>query len=668
MKYYVNINDIFKFKHICKLKLNKSRTSVAFIVVQANKNENKYIKNLFVMKLITKKIYQLTHDGMINDFCWENDDEIIFESTYKNKEIVSLINKGETWSSIYKININYGEPKHFFDVKLNIISIDKLDDDTYVFKAISNPFKKIINDIWSPEKEKINLINNENNDYYMINKTPVAINGFGYNNDEYIHLYLYYKKDNKYKCLNKKEQFCSDYTIYNNKILFITSAFNESLIANNGLYLFDNIRDDIKSLIIDKDFRIQFAYLVDDYNIICCAHKYPLLNKNINGKLFTINIKNMEWKLISDNDISYDNTIYNDLVHTQKFTPKVFNNYLYLCTTENYSNNIYKINKEGEILNVFSGNNDSSIIDLEIIDDSNLIFNLAKENQLHELFLLNNSNCLSLTSFNEEYINNTMISNVISFEYKKIDNYKLDGFVVYPTDFQQSKKYPVVLLMHGGPKIVYSNQLNFETQLLASNGYFVIYCNPRGSDGKGNYFSNISGKFGILDYIDVIDFVNWFINKFDNNIFKDRIGIIGNSYGAYLVNWIMGHTNIFKTGISCKGISDLKSTFFTSDIGKDLVYKICGTTPIENDEKVRFHSPINYLKNIKSPMLFLHPELDYRCNVNESIQLYNGLKYINVETRLVIFKNENHNILISGKPIHKIKWYSEIISWLKKHL
>ena len=116
----------------------------------------------------------------------------------------------------------------------------------------------------------------------------------GYTNDIYIHLYLYYKEEDRYKCLNKKEQFCSDYTVYNNKILFITSSFNDSLITNNGLYLFDNERDDIKSLIIDKDYRVQFANLVDDTDVICCVQNYSTLNKNINGKLFHINTKNIE--------------------------------------------------------------------------------------------------------------------------------------------------------------------------------------------------------------------------------------------------------------------------------------------------------------------------------------------------------------------------------------
>ncbi|QHG89293.1 hypothetical protein [Malacoplasma iowae] len=120
---------------------------------------------------------------------------------------MSLIDRGETWSSIYKININHGEAKHYFDVKLNIVSIDKLNNHKYIFKVVYNPFKKIINDIRSPEKEKINFINNENNDYYIINKSPIAINGLGYTNDKYVHFILYSKKDDNYKCLNKKNNF-----------------------------------------------------------------------------------------------------------------------------------------------------------------------------------------------------------------------------------------------------------------------------------------------------------------------------------------------------------------------------------------------------------------------------------------------------------------------------
>ncbi|WPL36537.1 alpha/beta hydrolase family protein [Malacoplasma iowae] len=668
MKQNVNLNDIFKHNYICKSKLNNSKTKLAFLVVNANKNENKYDSNLFIIDIKTKEVNQLTSDGKINDFCWDNNEEIIFDGTYRNKEILSLIDRGETWSSIYKININHGEAKHYFDVKLNIVSIDKLNNHKYIFKVVYNPFKKIINDIRSPEKEKINFINNENNDYYIINKSPIAINGLGYTNDKYVHLYLYSKKDDNYKCLNKKEQFCIDYTIYNNKILFITSSFNEFLISNNGLYLYDDTRDDIKSLIIDKDFRVQFANLVDDNDVICGIEKYTTLNKNINSKLYHINTKNLEWKCINQFDFSYGNTIYSDVSYNQKIYSKVFNNYIYLCTTENYFNNIYKINKNGDVFKVFDTKNNGSIIDFEIIDENNLIINLSKDNNLYELFLFNNSSLDCLTEFNKSYIQNKNICDVKVYTYKEINNIKFNGFVIYPSEYCENKKYPVILLIHGGPKIVYSNQFNFEAQLLASNGYFVVYCNPRGSDGKGNSFSNIVGKFGVLDYLDIIDFINWFKDQFKNNINENKIGVIGNSYGGYMVNWIITHTNIFKAAISCKGISNLKTMFFTSDIGKEFVFKICGTSPFENSQKVDFHSPINYLNNVKTPTLFLHPELDYRCNLNESLQMYNGLKYKNIESKLVIFKNENHNILSVGKPNHKIKWYSEILNWLKKHL
>ncbi len=668
MKQNVNLNDIFKHKFISKMKLNGTKSHLAFIVSEANKNENKYDSNLFLMDLDSNKINQLTFDGKISDFCWDSDDEIIFDGTYRNKEILALIDRGETWSSIYKININHGEPRYFFNVKLNIISVDKLKDNTYIFKVVTNPFKKIINDIRSPEKEKINFINNQNNDYYLINKTPVNINGLGYTNDIYIHLYLYYKEEDRYKCLNKKEQFCSDYTVYNNKILFITSSFNDSLITNNGLYLFDNERDDIKSLIIDKDYRVQFANLVDDTDVICCVQNYSTLNKNINGKLFHINTKNIEWISINKLDLSYDNTISSDLTYNQKFVPKVFNNQLYLCTTEDYANNIYKVNKSGEIMKIFDSNNNGNIIDLEIIEENKFIINLLTSNKPQELYLVNKDLSSCLTTFNKDYSDNTNFCDVNVFCYKEIENNKLEGFVVYPSNFDKKEKYPVVLLIHGGPKIIYSNQLYYEAQLLASNGYFVIYCNPRGSDGKGDIFSNISGKFGVLDYIDIMDFVNWFISKFNDNILENKIAVIGNSYGGYLVNWIIGHTDIFKAAISCKGISDLRSTFFTSDIGKGLVYKICGSTPFENKDKVDFHSPINYLNKVSTPTLFLHPELDYRCNLNESVQMYNGLKYKNIESKLIIFKNENHSILLTGKPNHKVKWYSEILNWLKKYL
>lgn len=207
-----------------------------------------------------------------------------------------------------------------------------------------------------------------------------------------------------------------------------------------------------------------------------------------------------------------------------------------------------------------------------------------------------------------------------------------------------------------------------EMQYWSNIGYVVMFCNPRGSDGRGgNEFADIRGKYGTIDYEDIMEFVNVVIENF-SFIDKDRLGVTGGSYGGFMTNWIIGHTNRFKAAASQRSIANWISKFGTTDIGYYFVEDQQAATPWTNFEKLWFHSPMKYADRVKTPTLFIHSEEDYRCWLAEGLQMFTSLKYNGVEAKLVMFRGENHELSRSGKPKHRIRRLKEISDWFDKYL
>jgi len=243
----------------------------------------------------------------------------------------------------------------------------------------------------------------------------------------------------------------------------------------------------------------------------------------------------------------------------------------------------------------------------------------------------------------------------------------IDGWVIYPIDFDENKKYPAILDIHGGPKAAYGEIYFHEMQYWAAEGYFIFFCNPRGSDGKGNEFADIRGKYGTIDYEDLMKFTDCVLDHCPY-IDSSGVGVTGGSYGGYMTNWIIGHTDRFKAAASQRSISNWLSDFGTADIGYYFNPDQLGGTPWNNTDKYWEHSPLKYADKAKTPTLFIHSDEDYRCWMGEGLQMFTALKYFGVESRLVLFHGENHELSRSGKPKHRIRRLMEITEWFDRHL
>lgn len=256
----------------------------------------------------------------------------------------------------------------------------------------------------------------------------------------------------------------------------------------------------------------------------------------------------------------------------------------------------------------------------------------------------------------------------VAFEYTSVDDWKAQGWVMKPFDFEEGKKYPVILDIHGGPQMMYGYTYFHEMQWFAAQGYAVVFVNPRGSMGYGQEFVNaVRHDFGGSDAADVLNGLDAAIAKFD---FLDgtRVGVTGGSYGGFMTNWLVGHTDRFFAAVSQRSISNWFSFYGVSDIGPTFVTMQLGGDIFSNAEELWRMSPLKYAKDVKTPILLLHSENDLRCPIEQAEQFYTAVKMNGGETELLRIPNASHGLSRNGKPKLRIERLQAIFGYINDRL
>ena len=241
------------------------------------------------------------------------------------------------------------------------------------------------------------------------------------------------------------------------------------------------------------------------------------------------------------------------------------------------------------------------------------------------------------------------------------------GWVFKPFDFDETKQYPGLLMVHGGPRSCNGPMYTFQIQMFNALGYFVFTCNPHGSEGFGEKFADLRGQWGEIDFEDLMLFTDKVLEAYPN-IDQTRTGMFGGSYGGFMANWIEGHTDRFAAVVSNASISNFFNDPMTSELGINFDFNELQTTCWDDPSEVWKHSPLKYADQAKTPILFLHGIEDHNCPLDQGLQMFGAMKYFNVPSRMVTFEGEWHTLLSAGSPEHKMVFLNEMISWFDQWL
>jgi dipeptidyl aminopeptidase/acylaminoacyl peptidase len=251
--------------------------------------------------------------------------------------------------------------------------------------------------------------------------------------------------------------------------------------------------------------------------------------------------------------------------------------------------------------------------------------------------------------------------------YASFDGRRIQAWVQRPPDFQEGKKYPMILDIHGGPHAAYGYTFDHEMQWMAAKGYVVLYPNPRGSTSYGQDFGNIiQYRYPGDDYKDLMAGVDELIAR--GWVDPDKLGVTGGSGGGLLTNWVIGQTTRFKAAASQRSIADWADFWYTADFTLFTPSWFRGA-PWEQASDFKARSPITYIDQVKTPLMLIEGEADYRTPpTSGGEQMFRALKYRKIPTVMIRFPGESHELSRSGVPKHRVERLDHIVAWFDKYL
>lgn len=303
-------------------------------------------------------------------------------------------------------------------------------------------------------------------------------------------------------------------------------------------------------------------------------------------------------------------------------------------------------------------------------DGGRIAFVRSTPTVVGDLYVLDAASAASprkLTSFNDDLFGALTMNEPEEIWYSSFDGTKIQGWILKPPGFEASKKYPMILQIHGGPHAAYGNTFTHEFQWMAARGYVVLYTNPRGSSNYGQDFGNaIQFAYPGDDYKDLMAGVDEALKR--GYVDETRLGVTGGSGGGLLTNWVVTQTNRFKAAVSQRDISDWANFWYTADftLFRPTWFR---KPPFEDPADFARRSPITHVAKIQTPLMFILGDEDWRTPpAAGGEELFRALKYLKRPTVMVRFPNENHELSRSGKPWHRVERLQHIVNWFDKWL
>jgi len=642
----VRIDSFCQFHFVSNPGFSPDGRYIAFVVRQADLKSNSYPGNLYFYDTEKDSYSQLTTSGKVTSYIWLDEKSLLYPEG-KTEE-------GGSKTIYHQIFMDGGEAFPLFEVPVKADGIQKLTDSCFLItgtELMKNAEKK------DPA-------------YEVIDEVPFWSNGKGMTNKIRRGLYLYSQKDGSWKQLSEESADVAEVSVRGNRILYRAYPWMDVRGTYYGIYLYDLETGKNRCLLEKETRRTGFvSFWADDQALVTSNEAYGDQNPYGDNKyqeFYTMDLNNGQFRHLAAYDhSSQGSSVGSDARLGGGRVQKDGDGQCYFISTIESSARLCKIDQTGAIEEILKSTGDMDVTkgscdSFDVYKDQVVVCGLYG-NRLAELYL----NGKQITHIND--MGKWQYSVPEETEFQVADGSCLKGWIMKPAGYKPGHKYPAILNIHGGPRTVFGSIFHHEMQVWANAGYFVFYTNPRGSDGFGSEYGDICGKYGTVDYEDLMAFTDHVLAR-ETDIDPSRVGVTGGSYGGFMTNWIIGHTDRFAAAASQRSIANWISFEHMSDIGHTFTRREQSVLTVESAEKLWKHSPLKYVGNCKTPTLFVHSDQDYRCNVAEGMEMFAALKVLGVETRMCVIHGENHELSRSGKPRNRIIRMQEILNWMDHYL
>ena len=632
-------DDIYTIKNIHSIDLSSSAKKITYIETFANRKNDAYENSLWLYDKERKNPKKLI------------------------KNIKSISAPQFSPNEKYIAYISSGKKKYKSNSQLWLINLKT---------ARKRQLTKIANDVtdfqWSPDGEKIAIVVHHKKDDIKGTKPPIVVDRYQFKKDGYdfiesenkhIHIMHLDKRGITQITNGNYDHVLPSWSPDGEKLAFSSKRENPDKHNNWDIYIKD----------LEKNSTIKLTQHIgadsDPYSV-----SRPAWSPN-GEKIAYVRSgdPNLIWYSISQiaiTDIKNRSTelITNHLDRNTSFPMWSDDGSSLLFVIEDDRNSQLAVYKDKKISKLTDDtkyvSNYSKAYDVE---GDVIALLLSSSESPEELYILNQENLKKISNHNEEFLNKRKFNPIEKISFNSFDGVQINGMMIKPHDFDSSKKYPLIIRIHGGPVSQYDLSFSLERQIFASNDYIVIAVNPRGSSGRGEEFQKaIFADWGNIDAKDIIAAANFAIST--GFIDENKMGIGGWSYGSMLTNYVIAKDQRFKAATSGAGISNILAGYGDDQYIKE--YTIELGHPWENtNEWLKVSSPFFNADKIKTPTLFLVGEKDYNVPLIGSEQMYQALKQLSIPTQLIIYPDEYHSF---STPSYEKDVLDRYLDWYKLYL
>lgn len=663
----IEIESFLQFQHVSNPTFSPDGASAAFLVKEANAERSGYTSDLYLLNIQTRENQRLTTEGDVKSYLWTPEGKLLFPSL-RDAAKRELVENGEELTCYYELDPADGSVHHAFDLPLEGASLDHIRDNLYLVYA-THDLQRPDTTGMTAEERTAALKEHRNPGYHTLLDAPYWGNGIGFTSGKRTRMYLYDRDSDLLKAITVPTFHAVDprfgahiFSVRGTKILYKGFDWPGGLQPfYPGVFLYDYVTGENRCLIPQDTVSTSCLAFWDDRQALLGStdkSKGPLQF----DEFYTLDVETGERKLLTP----YEHSVNALSVNTDAKLGggrgiKLVDDVFYFVTTINDGSYIRSISKDGTLSDLLTPDGASGDFDYQ---NGHLLVCAMYGNKLNELYLDGEQ----VTHFNDAYAREYSIIEPDRFRFHAdSDGTEIHCWTLKPLNYEPGHKYPAILHIHGGPCTVFGDIYHHEMQVWANAGYFVLYCNPRGSDGRGNEFADLAGKYGTVDYTDLMQFVDECLKRYPD-IDPHRLGVAGGSYGGFMTNWIIGHNDRFAAAVSMRSISNWVTQEHLSDIGPQFTKFEQLATTRDNVEKLWDVSPLKYAAACKTPTLFIHGDMDQRCWMAEGLSMYTALQLIGCPTKLCLFHGENHELSRSGSPKNRISRMKEILSWMDQYL